>query len=193
MYVFSRENVNFAFDKLKAIKQMTEPEVSKRLITDYYRLHVGEVKAFVLKRMDYSAESEDIVHDIFLKLLESDKIVSAVTLPCLVYTMARNMIYDYLRHRAVVEEYEHYIHKVSGKLGEAGCSSVYSAVDICEILERGMARLSAGQRSIYRMNVVEGMQVSEISECLHENYKSVENRLGIARKMMRTYMRRMLA
>ena len=74
---------------------MTEPEVSKRLITDYYRLHVGEVKAFVLKRMDYSAESEDIVHDIFLKLLESDKIVSAVTLPCLVYTMARNMIYDY--------------------------------------------------------------------------------------------------
>ena len=172
---------------------MTEPEVSKRLITDYYRLHVGEVKAFVLKRMDYSAESEDIVHDIFLKLLESDKIVSAVTLPCLVYTMARNMIYDYLRHRAVGEVSEHYIHKVSGKLGEAGCSSVYSAVDICEILERGMARLSAGQRSIYRMNVVEGMQVSEISECLHENYKSGENRLGIARKMMRMYMRRMLA
>lgn len=172
---------------------MTEPEISKKLITDFYIQHIEEVKAFVLKRMDYSAESEDVVHNVFLKLLESDKIISAVTLPCLVYTMARNMIYDYWRHRMSVDEYEHYIRKVSGIYDRVEDSSVYSAVEISEILERGMARLSDKQRGIYRMNVVCGMQVSEISECLNENYKSVENRLGAARKVMRKYMRRMLA
>jgi len=35
--------------------------------------------------------------------------------------------------------------------------------------------------------------VREISERLHMNYKSVENRLGAARKEVRQYMQRMLA
>lgn len=172
---------------------MTESEVSKKLITDFYSRHVKEIKAFVLKRMDYSVESEDIVHNIFLKLLESDKMISSVTLPCLVYTMARNMISDYWRHRVSVEEYEHYIKNVSVVKNVVDERSVYSAVEVGEILERGIARLSDKQRNIYRMNVIDGMQVSEISECLNENYKSVENRLGVARKVMRKYMQRMLA
>lgn len=172
---------------------MTESEVSKKLITDFYSRHVKEIKAFVLKRMDYSVESEDIVHNIFLKLLESDRMISSVTLPCLVYTMARNMISDYWRHRASVEEYEHYIKNVSVIKNVVDERSVYSAVEVGEILERGIARLSDKQRHIYRMNVIDGMQVSEISECLNENYKSVENRLGVARKVMRKYMKRMLA
>lgn len=172
---------------------MTESEVSKKLITDFYSRHVKEIKAFVLKRMDYSVESEDIVHNIFLKLLESDRMISSVTLPCLVYTMARNMISDYWRHRASVEEYEHYIKNGSVIKNVVDERSVYSAVEVGEILERGIARLSDKQRHIYRMNVIDGMQVSEISECLNENYKSVENRLGVARKVMRKYMKRMLA
>ncbi len=172
---------------------MTEPEISEKLIADYYRQHVEEVKAFVSKSMDCAAESEDIVHNIFLKLLESGRMISAVTLPCLVYTMARNMICDHWRHRVSVEEYEHYIRKTAGGDRGEDCCSVYSAVEMGEILERGIARLSDRQRNIYRLNVVCGMQVSEISEYLDENYKSVENRLGAARKVMRRYMKHMLA
>lgn len=172
---------------------MTEHEVSEKLLTDFYRQHIDEVKAFVSKRIDYSAESEDLVQNIFLKLLESDKMISPVTLPCLIYTMARNMISDYWRHRMSVNEYEHYIKNASDIYSRVEERTVYSAVELNEVLERGIARLSDKQRHIYRMNVVYGMQVSEISEHLHENYKSVENRLGAARKVMRNYVRRMLA
>ena len=62
-----------------------------------------------------------------------------------------------------------------------------------EILERGIAHLSDSERVIYRMNLFEGLQVSEISKTLHINYKSVENRLGAARKEIRQYMKRVLA
>lgn len=172
---------------------MTDSEVSKKLITDFYCLHADEVKAYVSKRLDYSAESEDLVQNIFLRLLESDRMISSVTLPCLIYTIARNMISDYWRHRVSVAEYEHYIKRSPLAAARVEECSVYSSVELNEVLERGIARLSDNQRHIYRMNVIYGMQVSEISEQLHENYKSVENRLGAARKVVRKYVRRMLA
>ena len=64
---------------------------------------------------------------------------------------------------------------------------------IAWLLEQGMARLTAKQREIYCMNVYGGMKVAEISDELRVSYKSVEHRLGDARREVRSYMRRMLA
>jgi RNA polymerase sigma-70 factor (ECF subfamily) len=91
-----------------------------------------------------------------------------------------------------VEEYEHYLRSTEHN-SSIDAASVYSAVEITEILERGIARLNDRQRTIYRMNIFEGKKVAEISATLNINYKSVENRLGSARSEIRQYMRRMLA
>ena len=134
---------------------------------------------------------KDIVQNVFLRLLRSDKMITTITLPCLVYTIARNLIFDYWRHHQSVEEYEHFFVRQSSS--EMDVASIYSATEINEILERGIARLTDNQRVIYRMNIYEGKKVSEISETLHLSYKSVENRLGSARKEIRQYVKRMLA
>jgi len=171
---------------------METSETNLNIIADYYKTHHEEILGFVAKRLQYTEFAEDIVQDIFVRLLRSDKMITPVTLPCLVYTIARNLIYDFWRHRKFVEEYEHYIQKRTAS-NDADALSVYGAAEITEILERGIARLNDKQRVIYRMNVYEGKQVSEISEALQQNYKSVENRLGTARKEIRRYMKRMLA
>ena len=120
--------------------------------------------------------------------------ISSVTLPCLVYTVARNLICDYWRHRQCVYDYEHFFvnshaSRICTNMGE----SIYSVQQINELLERGIARLSENQRKIYRMNVCDGMQISEIAIKLDVKYKKVENRLCAARKEVRKYMKRMLA
>jgi len=170
-------------------------ETQKRkenIIAHYYALHHEELLGFVAKRLQYAAEAEDIVQDVFVRLLRSDKMITPVTLPCLVYTIARNLIFDYWRHKKIADEYEHYIVKIkSGNLTDA--ASVYGVAEITEILERGIARLNDRQRIVYRMDVFEGKKVSEISRDLNQNYKSVENRLGCARKEVRRYVKRMLA
>ena len=165
------------------------------IIADYYTLHYEELLAFVASRLHvYSDEAEDIVQNVFLRLLQTDKMITPITLPCLVYTMARHLICDFWRHRKRVEEHEHFI---QGSMGVAGCCEsvemVYSVVEITELLERGIARLSEKQRKVYRLNVCDGMKVGEISRELGLNYKCVENRLGAARKELRGYMKRMLA
>ena len=113
--------------------------------------------------------------------------ITEVTLPALVYTITRNLINDYYRRHTNYEQYEHYIKGVCSEVTTS--ESVFSAFDIMERLERGMVRLPENCREIYRLHIYGGMKVGEISRELGEGYKSVEHRLGTARKVMREYLR----
>lgn len=159
----------------------------QQLITNYYITHRDELLAFASSRLGDSRLAEDIVQDVFLRLLSTDKMITEVTLPALVYTITRNLINDYYRRHTNYEQYEHYIKGVCCEVTTT--ESVFSAFDIMERLERGMVRLPENCREIYRLHIYGGMKVGEISRELGEGYKSVEHRLGTARKVMREYLR----
>ena len=164
------------------------------VIADYYRRHYEEVRLFVAKRlMQHSEEAEDIVQNVFLKLMTADKMITPVTLPCLVYTTARNLICDYWRHRHYVDDYEHYIKSNGLKTTDDNPMSVCSVAETQEFLEQGIARLTVRQQRVYRLHIYQGMKVSEISKTLAVKYKSVEHCLGDARKGVREFMKRELA
>ena len=156
------------------------------IIESYYTAHRDELLAFVNSRLAGSSVAEDIVQDVFIRLMISDKMISEVTLPALVYAVARNLIADYYRRRTTHEEYEHYIKR--HKSDETSMESVISAHELEERLERGLARIPENCREIYRLHIYGGMKVGEISAELGVPYKKVENRLGAARKTIRQYM-----
>lgn len=157
------------------------------LIETYYISHRDELLAFVNSRLGDFAESEDIVQNVFMRLLTSDKMITEITLPALVYTIARNLISDYFRRRSTYEEFEHYIKRSTDE--DSSMESVISATELTELLERGLARVPENCREIYRMHIYSGMKVGEISQTLGEGYKSVEHRLGTARKALRCFLR----
>jgi len=159
------------------------------VISDYYLAHREEICAFVCDRIGNADMAKDIVQTVFERLLCSGKMITEITLPALVYKVARNLTYDYWRHHRAVEEYEHRIVRASwGCCGMEDVETVYSAKEIGEILERGIARLTSRQREVYLLNVYDGLKVSEISETLKIKYKSVESLLGAARKTVRQYV-----
>lgn len=171
---------------------MKKQEAKYDIISGYYKQHVDDVRLFVESRIKNVDESEDIVQNIFLRLLSSESMLTESTLSSLVYTIARNMIFDYYRHRRSVEEYISYagnddFSRVTPE------SSVYSVHEVHEILERGIATLKESQRKIYRLNIYDGLPVSDISKTLNMKYKTVESKLGVARKEIRRYLTRMLA
>ncbi len=159
----------------------------QQLISNYYIAHRDELLAFASSRLGDSRLAEDIVQDVFLRLLSTDKMITEVTLPALVYTITRNLINDYYRRHTTYEQYEHYIKGVCSEM--TTMESVFSAFEIMERLERGLVRLPENCREIYRLHIYGGMKVGEISRELGEGYKSVEHRLGTARKVMREYLR----
>lgn len=157
------------------------------ILTNYYVTHRDELLAYVSSRLGNSVEAEDLVQNVFLRLLTSDKMITDITLPALVYTIARNLIADYYRRRIHFEVYEHYL-KNTDSIDESA-ESILSIRDITEQLERGLTRVPENCREIYRLHVYGGMKVAEISERLGEGYKSVEHRLGTARKLVRRQLR----
>ena len=161
--------------------------MNNKLITNYYIAHRDELLAFASSRLGDSRLAEDIVQDVFLRLLSTDKMITEVTLPALVYTITRNLINDYYRRHTTYEQYEHYIKGVCSEV--TTMESVFSAFEIMERLERGLVHLPENCREIYRLHIYGGMKVGEISRELGEGYKSVEHRLGTARKVMREYLR----
>lgn len=156
------------------------------LLETYYAAHRDELLAFVSSRLASSYIAEDLVQDVFMRLMISDRLITETTLPCLVYTVARRLICDYYRRRNTREEYEHYI--TNGEGVDNSMESVISVRELTERLERGLARIPENCREIYRLHIYGGMKVSEISQHLGEGYKSVEHRLGTARKEMRRFM-----
>lgn len=156
-------------------------------LTNYYITHRDELLAYVSSRLGNSVEAEDLVQNVFLRLLTSDRMITEVTLPALVYTIARNLITDFYRRRTHFDDYEHYLKNTDSI--EESAESILSIRDITEQLERGLARVPENCREIYRLHIYGGMKVAEISQRLGEGYKSVEHRLGAARKAVRQQLR----
>ncbi len=162
------------------------------LLAEYYSLHYEELKQFVGARIGFAYETEDIVQNIFVRLLNTDKMITPITLPCLVYTVAHNLIRDYWRHKQKIDEWEHTLQCTPNGVDNS-TESIYSVQEVNALLERGIARLTETEQRIYRMSIYEEKKVSEIAVELQMKYKGVERRLGTARKQVRNYIKRMRA
>lgn len=162
-------------------------QVNNQLLSNYYSMHRDELVSFIAVRTVDAIEAEDIVQDIFLRLLRGQHLITPQTLPSLLHTMARHAVCDYYRRRHVHEEYEHYIQTsdFSCQTSDDSVESVFSAQQLMERMERSLARLPKACCEIYRLHIYDGMKVSDIAQELALPYKQVENRLGQARKHVR--------
>ena len=151
-------------------------------IVNYYTLHRDEIVDFIAVRISDADEAQDMVQDIFLRLLRGHRLITPQTLPCLIYTMARHAVVDYHRRRHAYEAYEHYIKRMDST---QEVESIISAQQLMERLERSLARLPEACARIYRLHIYDGLKVSDIAQELSLPYKQVENRLGQARKYVR--------
>ena len=167
---------------------------NNQLLSNYYSMHRDELVSFIAVRTLDAIEAEDIVQDIFLRLLRGKSSLLPLTsdLSPLVYTMARHAVSDYYRRRRVYEEYEHYIQTsdFSCQTSDDSVESVFSAQQLMERMEHSLARLPKACCEIYRLHIYDGMKVSDIAQELSLPYKQVENRLGQARKAVRQQLRK---
>lgn len=167
-------------------------QVNNQLLSNYYSMHRDELVSFIAVRTVDAIEAEDIVQDIFLRLLRGQHLITPQTLPSLLHTMARHAVCDYYRRRHVHEGYEHYIQTsdFSCQTSDDSVESVFSAQQLMERMERSLARLPKACCEIYRLHIYDGMKVSDIAQELSLPYKQVENRLGQARKAVRQQLRK---
>lgn len=156
-------------------------------IGKYYAAHIEKLRTFFALRIGDWYMAEDMAQDLFVRLLNSDRIITDSTVNSLIYTTARRMVIDYYRHLNAIREYQ--------RTGGNTCTtdnndpaSLYSANEVRERLEQGIAMLSEQCQQVYRLHIYDGMKVSAISKQMNINYKVAEHRLGVARHEIRKWM-----
>ena len=82
---------------------------NNQLLSNYYSMHRGELISFIAVRIHDVYEAEDMVQDIFLRLLRGQHLITPQTLPSLLHTMVLHAVSDYYRRRHVYEEAERFI------------------------------------------------------------------------------------
>ncbi|MBQ8462625.1 MAG: sigma-70 family RNA polymerase sigma factor [Prevotella sp.] len=165
---------------------------NRTIIEDYYRKHRGDLLAFVLVRLHRNDEAEDLVQEVFLRLLSGNRPINETTLPSLVYALCRNLLTDWYRHHSVCREAEHAICRLLSENHADTTESVLFVREINEQLERGLARVPKECHELYRMHIYGNMPIRDICRETGQPYKAVEYRLGLARKQVRKQLRHVI-
>ena len=157
------------------------------ILSDYYQKNLSELRGFAMKIVKDEFIAKDIVQDTFIRLLNMKEIIIEGSLSALVYKTLQNLCFDYIRRTTYRVEAFKYIASRQSTWHDME-SEIY-AHDISEKLEKGISTMSKRSQMIYRMNIFEGKQVSDITKVLGISYKATENCLGRARAEMRSFMR----
>ncbi|MDE5983121.1 MAG: RNA polymerase subunit sigma-70 [Duncaniella sp.] len=158
-----------------------------RLISDCYMATHNKIERFIGQRVNDICEAENLTQDVYLKLLEYDKELTADTITSLVYTIARNIVNDYLRHAYRTGAVKEYLRENS-LLYSTDVEAEVSARDIAVMERSRVERLPRQRRIIYVMSRYFEKSIADISTRLSLSTRTVENHLRMGRRDVREYM-----
>ena len=70
---------------------------STQIVTDSYTSYRRSVYLYIYYKINSKEEAEDLVQDVFLRLMDYKKMLRPDTVKFFIHTIARNLVTDYLR------------------------------------------------------------------------------------------------
>ena len=179
--------IHFNLTVMKNVRMQNE-----ELITQSYLTHRDRILRYIAASIGNTDDAEDLTQNVWMRLLEYRMELNPATIATLLHRIARNIVYDYLRHsRHVTEHREETISTLTET--EAGryaysLDSEIEARDLAELEHRRVECMPRMRRIIYVMSRYDDMPVSDISERLSLSARTVENHLRLGRSDIRSYM-----
>lgn len=148
------------------------------------------IKNYIASRIYHPSDAEDLAQDVFVRLWEHKEFVNKSTVNSLLFTIARNIVTDKIRHYYRQEDYFSYIYNnVREPEWNAAENKMY-----CEDLRRlhraAVQSLPVKRRQIYKLSFHHELLCPAIAGKLSLSPRTVECQLLLARKSVRTYLRK---
>lgn len=159
------------------------------IIEKAYIKYYSEISNYLCMKISNIYDVEDLMQDIFLKLLEYNNALVEDKIRNIIYVIARNAIIDkYRTQRNFVE--------IESESNYCPNLSMYDNTEVTVIVNnlleielQAVNKLPKMRRKIYKLVRFEGKTVDEISSSLSLSYRTVENHLRIGRFDVRNYVR----
>lgn len=171
----------------------TLTRIPDRTVMQFYQLYRGPLLCYIYYRVHDFDDAEDMVQDIFVRLLTYEMGLDEKTIKSFLFTIARNMVVDYLRHFYTKKE------KLSYMYDEMEMTTAQSADtdtlyhETMRIYQSGKQQLSPKARKVYELSFEQNMTIDEISRTLSITYNTVECHLFLARRKLRNFVKQALA
>lgn len=164
------------------------PEKQEHLIELAYISYRERVLRFIQCRINDGDEAEDLTQDVFVRLIDYRQMLSEATMQSFVFTIARNLVYDYLRRHYKWQEISAYLLEHTPALcGETESHIV--ARDLADQEQLRLLHMPKQRATIYRLSRFEDQDAGTIAAHLNLSKRTVENHLRLGRQEMRSYMR----
>lgn len=159
------------------------------LVEQAYREMRLQVRAYIFNRINNADDADDLTQDVFVRLLEYGQTIHPQTMQSMVFTTARNLVFDYLRRYYCHQEVHDEIRRHT-ELASIHSESLVIADDLRLMEQQLVARLPEQRQKVYAMVRYEDMSVGEVSDLLNLSIRTVENHLLMGRRDVREGLRR---
>ncbi len=168
------------------MKQTTDNQ--RQMIADCYTTFHAELVNFATARLGNRQESEDIVQDVFVKMMAFEGIICAATIKAFAYTITTNKIKDVLRRRIFRRQMEE-SQRYEAELQHSNVERLIEYHDTLRIVNTSLEELSPSCSKVYRMSLFDNMTVAEIAEELQVSKRTIESQLFTSRKRLRALLK----
>lgn len=164
------------------------PMTSTQLITEAYADYHRSVYLYIYYKINSQEEAEDLSQDVFLHLMDYKQMLRPETVKPFIYTIARNLVTDYLRRYYKKQEITSYIYDVTERSSNETENGII-ARDLLAHEIMKLKKLPQQRRKIYAMYRFGEQSTSDIAVNLNLSRRTVENHLFISRKEVREYIK----
>ena len=158
-----------------------------QMIANFYTVHHAELVNYATSRLGNREESEDLVQDVFIKMMSFEGIINEATIKSFAFTIAANKIKDHLRRRIFRHKMEENA-KYEMELQHSHVERVVEYHDTLRMVNDSMARLSPACAKVYRMSLFEDMTTGDIAQETNVSKRTVESQLFTSRKQVRAML-----
>lgn len=162
---------------------------SASIIATAYEKHYSDIMQYIRFRITHKHEAEDLAQDVFMRLFDYKQMLRPETVKFFLYTIARNIVTDYIRRYYKRQEIDYYLSETL-QTSTNETEERILANDILRLEYRKLQTLPNQRRLVYSMHRYEEYTVPEISKHLNLNRRTVENHLFTGRKEIRSYLKK---
>lgn len=158
------------------------------LIADAFKEYQQPICSYIYHRIYDWESAKDLSQDVFLRLIEYQQMLRPDTVRSFIYSIAYNLVNDYLRRYYKRQEVTSYIYDQT----QPHSNDTESPVIVKELLtleKRSVRLLSVQRRKVYTLSRFQDKSAPEISTELGLTLRTVENHLYAGRKMVREYIK----
>ena len=161
---------------------------SDNIITRSYEEYHQVILNYITYRITHRYEAEDLTQDVFVRLLDYKQMLRPDTVKYFLFTIARNIVTDYIRRYYKKQEIDSYLYDFTA----TSTNETEENIIVSNLMEMEQMRLEAmpeQRRLVYALNRLEDKRSPEIATELNLSCRTVENHLFLGRRYMRNFFR----